>query len=126
MFKLLRCLFFVASLVSASAFAAGQAYDQGAFEAIQKAGKPALVMVHADWCPTCKAQEPILLDLLGKPEYKAINALRVDFDKQKDALKKFNVSTQSTLVVFRDGKEVGRSTGDTKKEAIAALLNKAI
>jgi hypothetical protein len=35
------------------------------------------------------------------------------YDSQKDELKKFNVSTQSTMVVFKNAKEVARSVGDT-------------
>jgi hypothetical protein len=33
---------------------------------------------------------------------------------------------QSTLIVFRGSEERGRSTGDTNRESIAALLGKAI
>ena len=33
---------------------------------------------------------------------------------------------QSTLIVFKGGKEVGRSTGDTSKDSIAALLQKTL
>jgi len=46
--------------------------------------------------------------------------------KQKDVVKNFKVTMQSTLIVFKGGKEVGRSTGDTKKDSIADLLKKAI
>jgi thiol:disulfide interchange protein len=93
---------------------------------LNKEGKSILVDVHADWCPTCKTQEPIVSDLLKTPEFQGITGMRVDFDKQKDALKRFKVMYQSTLIVFKGGKEVGRSTGDTHKDSIAALLKKAI
>ena len=39
--------------------------------------------------------------------------------------KQLGVTRQSTIVVFNKGHEVARSTGDTQKEAIAALLSKA-
>jgi len=93
---------------------------------LKKEGKPILVVIHADWCPTCRAQAPIISELLGMPEYKSLNALRVDFDGQKDVVKAFKVTMQSTLIVYKGGKEVGRSTGDTRKDSIAALLKKAI
>jgi len=38
-------------------------YTPAAFEAAQKAGKSILVEIHATWCPTCKAQAPILSEL---------------------------------------------------------------
>ena len=123
---MLRRTFLLAILVSGSAFAAGLPYVKADFDALQKAGKPALVMIHADWCPTCRAQDPIVQDLLRRPEFAAIAPLRVDFDQQKDAVKGFRATTQSTLIVFKGGKEAGRSTGDTNRESIAALLRKVL
>lgn len=126
MFKFIRSLILLQFLVAGTALAADPAFDQAAFDALQQQGKPILVMIHADWCPTCKAQEPIIGELLKTPELQAITALRVDFDKQKTVVKAFKVQYQSTLIVFKGGKEVGRSTGDTRKDSIAALLRKAI
>ncbi|MBZ0093693.1 MAG: thioredoxin family protein [Sulfuricellaceae bacterium] len=126
MLKLLKSLLLASLLAAGPALAAGQPYDQARFDALQKAGKPILVMVHADWCPTCRAQEPILVDLLKQPEFQGITGLRVDFDSQKSVVRKFRVTYQSTLIVFKSGKETGRSTGDTHRESIAALLKKAL
>jgi thioredoxin-like negative regulator of GroEL len=126
MFKFIRALILLPFLAAGTAQASGQAFDQAAFDALQQQGKPILVMIHADWCPTCKAQEPIIGELLKTPELQSIVALRVDFDKQKTVVKAFKVQYQSTLIVFKGGKEVGRSTGDTRKDSIAALLRKAI
>lgn len=126
MLKLVRSFLFSFSLVSGIAFAGTQAFEQASFDALQKEGKPILVMIHADWCPTCRAQAPIVSGFLSSPEYKSLNALRVDFDQQKDVVKRFKATMQSTLIVFSGGKEVGRSTGDTRKDSIEALLKKAI
>lgn len=120
-----RSLLLLPLVTALTAFAA-QPFDPAGFDALQKQGKPVLVEIHADWCPTCKAQEPILSDLLKTPEFSGLTALRVDFDKQKDAVKSFKAQYQSTLIVFKGGREVGRSTGDTKKESIAALLRKSL
>ncbi len=126
MFKFFRSLLLFSFFAAGAALAGGQPFDRVAFDALQKQGKPILVTIHADWCPTCKAQEPIVSELLKTPELQGIAALRVDFDQQKDVVKMFKAQYQSTLIVFKGGKEVGRSTGDTKKESIAALLKKAI
>ncbi len=127
MFKFIRALILLPLLAAGTAaLASAQKFDQAVFDALQQQGKPTLVMVHADWCPTCKAQEPIIGELLKTPELQSITALRVDFDKQKTVVKAFKVQYQSTLIVFKGGKEVGRSTGDTRKDSIAALLRKAI
>jgi hypothetical protein len=52
-------------------------------------------------------------------------ALSVDFDSQKDAVRKLDARMQSTLVVFRGTVERGRSVGDTSAASIEALLAKA-
>jgi len=106
--------------------AASKPYDQAGFDAAQAAGKPILVEIHADWCPTCRAQEPVISELLKEPKNANFVVLRVDFDKQKDVLKRFRTMYQSTLIVFKGKKEVSRSTGETRKDEIAAQLAKAL
>jgi thioredoxin 1 len=111
------------SITSATA---QKAFDQKAFEAAQAAGKPILVEVSAPWCPVCKAQAPILSRLKSDPKFKELVSFNIDFDSQKDLLKKFDVQKQSTLIVFKGKQEVGRSTGDTNAGSIGALLGKSI
>lgn len=92
----------------------------------QKAGKPILVEITAPWCPTCKAQAPILGELREQPKFKELRVFAVDFDNQKDVVKSLKAQNQSTFIVFKGGQEVGRSVGDTKRESIEALLTKAL
>jgi len=101
-------------------------FDQKAFEAAQAAGRPILVEVSASWCPICKAQAPILSRLSSDPRFKELVSFDIDFDSHKDLLKKFNVQKQSTLIVYRGRREIGRSTGDTNAGSIEALLGKSI
>jgi thiol-disulfide isomerase/thioredoxin len=98
-------------------------FDRESFAAAQKAGKPIFVAVHASWCPICKAQSPILSDLMADPKFEGLVYFVVDFDSQKDAVKYFNVRMQSTLIAFHGATETGRSVGDRDRSSIAALLN---
>jgi len=118
----------VATALSASVASAAdkKPFDQKAFEAAQAAGKPILVEVSAPWCPICKAQAPILSRLKNDPKFKELVSFDIDFDSQKDLLKKFNVQKQSTLIVFKGKQEAGRSTGDTNAGSIESLLGKSI
>jgi thioredoxin len=101
-------------------------FDAAAFAEAQKAGKPILIDVFAAWCPTCRAQNPILVQLTREPKYKDLAVFKVDFDTQKDALRALNAQSQSTLIVFNGETEKGRSVGDTDKGSIAALLDQAL
>jgi len=114
------------SLSPLAAAMAPQAYSEAAFAAAQAAGKPILLHVTAPWCPTCKAQKPILSKLEGEPKFKGLVAFDIDFDTSKALLRKLHVAQQSTLIVYKGKKEMGRSTGDTDAASIAALLGKAV
>ena len=121
--------FVVLALAAACAFATAgtsEPYSQSRFDQLAAAGKPTLVAVHASWCPTCKAQKPILGDLMSKPEYKDVTELVVDFDADKPTLKKYKVTMQSTLIAFKGAKEVGRSVGDTTPGGIEDLVKKTV
>ena len=122
--RLVLALF--AWLLVAPSFAVGQSFDQASFDRLIKSGRPTLVMVHADWCPTCRAQAAIVAQLLKTPGLSEITALRVDFDAQASVVKSFKATQQSTLIVFKNGREVGRSIGDSHQDSIEALLRRAI
>ncbi len=104
----------------------GTKFSAGGLADAQKAGKAVLVEVGAPWCPTCKAQAPILGKLLDTAKFKSFVKFDIDFDSQKADLKALNVQQQSTLIVYKGDKEVGRSTGDTNPASIEALLAKAL
>jgi thioredoxin-like negative regulator of GroEL len=101
-------------------------YTEEAFKAAQASGSPILVAIHADWCPVCKAQRPILDKLTADPKFKDLKIFRVDFDGMKPVVKQFGAQMQSTLIVFKGSAEQGRSVGDSKEASIAALLDKSL
>ena len=101
-------------------------FSQQDFDKLTAAGKPVVVDVSAPWCPTCKAQKPIIDALMKQPAYKDVTLLMVDFDTNKPTLKNFKVTMQSTLVAFKGTKEVARSVGDTTPDGIEGLVKKTI
>jgi thioredoxin 1 len=127
---------FNGAIVAAALVAAGQLasawastavpFSADAFKAAQASGSPILVEIHADWCPTCKAQSPILDKLTADPKFKDMKVFRVDFDAMKPVVKQFGARMQSTLIVFKGSAEQGRSVGDTREASIAALLDKSL
>jgi len=122
---LLAAVLVTAAVPTLPAHAATEAkFEPAAFAAAQAAGKPILVEVHADWCPTCVKQKPILGRLGADPANKDLVRFVVDFDGQKDALRALNVRSQSTLIAFRGSEEKGRSVGVTDEAQIKALVDK--
>jgi thioredoxin 1 len=97
-------------------------FTQSAFEAAQAQGRPILVDVYAPWCPTCRAQEPVIERLVATPAYDDLIVFRVDFDGQKDVVRRFRAQRQSTLIAFRGARETGRNVGVTAYFEIERLL----
>ena len=124
--SLIRGLVVIVSLLAWTVACASETkpFDQKTFGDLQAAGKPVLIHVHADWCPTCKQQTPIIAELLATPEFNSYTVLKVNFDTQKDVRQLLRAAQQSTLIVYRGKKEVARSIGDTSKGSIAATLRK--
>ena len=115
-----------AAPIALASAAETRAFDSASFAAAQKAGKPILLAIHASWCPTCKAQKPILSELMAEPKFKDLIYFVVDFDTQKDAVKFFGARVQSTLIAFKGATETARSVGDTGRSSITTLLNKTL
>lgn len=104
----------------------GPTFDAKAFSDAQRAGRPILISIHASWCPTCKAQAPILSELRANPKFRNLAYFVIDFDSQKDLVNRFGARMQSTLIAFRGEREEGRSVGDTKRDSIYALVGKSL
>jgi thioredoxin-like negative regulator of GroEL len=109
---------------AASPSTAVEPYSDARFNALLESGQPVLVEAHADWCPTCRRQAPAVEALVKTERYRGYTVLRVNFDEQPDALRRFRIAQQSTLVVFVKGQERGRAVGVTQPEQIAALLDR--
>lgn len=98
-------------------------WDEAAFENAQSAGMPIVIHVTAPWCPTCRAQHPTVETLAAASQHTNLTVFEVDFDSQKDVLKRFDVRQQSTLIAFRGRGEVARSVGETRPDRISALFD---
>ena len=128
MHKLFRSFAAAAGLafMALGAFAGELPFDKAKFDAALSQGKPVIVDFSASWCPTCKQQKPIVQGLLKETKLQPVTLFVADFDVEQDLKKQLGVTMQSTFVVFKGGKEVARSTGQTQKQAISDLFDKAL
>lgn len=101
-------------------------FDAAAFATAQKEGKSILVDIFAAWCPVCRAQNPILVQLTREPKFKDLVVFKVDFDSQKADVRALKAQSQSTLIAFKGETEKGRTVGDTNEKSIAALVESAL
>jgi thioredoxin 1 len=101
-------------------------FDAAAFAEAKKEGKSILVDIFAAWCPVCRAQNPILVQLTREPKFKDLVVFKVDFDTQKADVRALKAQSQSTLIAFKGQTEKGRTVGDTNEKSIAALVESAL
>lgn len=79
--------------------------------------QPVVVDVWADWCGPCKMLAPQFSaaaeELQGKARF-----VKLDADKNQKLVRKYNVRGLPTLLFFKDGELVDRSSGVMSKTAI--------
>ena len=117
----------LAVLISPAAHAAGLLpFGAVRFEEARQSGKPVVLQVTASWCGPCQRLRKVVGGLLENPEFKDLVIFDADFDANKDALVKLNAHTVTTLVIYRDNAEILRSSGETRPDAVEALLRKGM
>lgn len=119
----------VAALAVMSAAVSAQPvrlFSMAALKAAQANGQPVLVDAFAPWCPTCRAQAPTIDALSRSHGYDKLVILRLDYDNQLAEKKALGIRQQSTLILFRGGREVGRTLGVTNPAEIRGFVATAL
>jgi len=115
------------SLLTAGAMAGEiKPYNEAAFSEAKAAGKTILLDFHADWCPVCRKQGPLLQSLVQEDKLKDVVVFKVNYDKETALKKDLKVANQSTLIVFKGGQEASRATWVTDKDEIRSLIEKGL
>mgnify|MGYP003401786461 CR=1 FL=1 len=102
-----------------------QPYTAEALAAAEKAGQPVAVHFHADWCPTCRAQDKVLQSLKAEKGLD-LTVLTANYDTEKALKRRFKVNSQSTLVVLKGQTEAARIVGDVSADGIRGALKAAL
>jgi thioredoxin-like negative regulator of GroEL len=101
-----------------------QPYSPETLAARQKAGEAVALHFHADWCPTCRAQDKVFNGWKGDATVPGTLFI-VDYDKERELKRQLGVRTQSTVIAYKGGKETGRLAGETDPKALRTVLDSA-
>jgi len=100
-----------------------QDFSQAAYDAALTDGKTVILDFHADWCPTCRANEPIITGVFSKNTDANIVGFKVDYDKEVDLKREFNIASQSTIIkTSADGDTEQLGPGTVTAESFGVFI----
>jgi thioredoxin 1 len=114
------------SATAAATPAAGHGLvDGAALRTVLAGGGVTLIDFTAAWCAPCKRLAPILDELRGAYGGRA-GIVAVDVDAEPAVAQAFRVTSMPTMVLVRDGREVGRLVGLRRREVVAGAIDRAL
>ncbi|MDC0456241.1 thioredoxin family protein [Candidatus Pelagibacter sp.] len=98
-------------------------FNEELFNKAQSEGKVVIVSSWVKYCSSCASQMKVLNK--AKNEFDNIEYFAFDVTN-KEISNLFNVQYQTTLLIFKDNKEVYRSIGETNRDLIYEAIKSSI
>ena len=120
-----RIFILIFTLISFNCFAIEKSttFTKEIFNKAQSEGKIVVVSSWTKYCSSCASQMKVLDK--AKNEFDNIEFLAFEI-KNKEIANLLNVQYQTTLLIFKDNKEVYRSIGETTKDLIYEAIKSSI
>ncbi len=93
------------------------------FDSLKDEQLPVLVDFWAPWCGPCRTLSPIV-DELADELVGRLTVAKCNVDENQDIALRFGVMSIPTLVILKNGEEIGRTVGAMPKARLVAELNK--
>ena len=118
-FIFIFCLF----VFNSSAVAKETTFNKELFDKAQSDGKIVIVSSWVKYCTSCASQMKVLDK--AKNDFENIEYFKFDV-RNKEIANLLNVQYQTTLLIFKNNKEVYRSIGETRKDLIYKAIQSSI
>ena len=121
--KKILILIFCTIAFSANALEKKTTFDKKLFDKDQSEGKVVVINSWIEYCTSCASQMKALKQLKNEFENVEYYAFEVT---NREIAKLLDVQYQTTLLIFKNNKEVHRSIGVTNKDAIYKVIKSSI
>ncbi len=118
-FIFIFCLF----VFNSSAVAKETTFNKELFDKAQSDGKIVIVSSWVKYCISCASQMKVLDK--AKNDFENIEYFKFDV-RNKEIANLLNVQYQTTLIIFKNNKEIYRSVGETSKDLIYKAIKSSI
>jgi thioredoxin 1 len=99
-------------------------FTKKAFKEAQNNGKTVVVYSWNKYCMTCAKQKPILNQ--ARKDFDDVIFFSIEHVKNKELVKDLNIDFWSTIVIYKNNKQIASAIGLTEKKQIYSLIQKGI
>ena len=92
------------------------------YKELLDSGKPVVIDFWAPWCGPCRSIAPIVEDLAGVYEDRAIIG-KYNVDEGDELSVEYGIRNIPTMLFFKDGQMVDKHVGTITRDALAAKID---